>query len=218
MLWPKIEYESDGYMLAASHAIGTNEVMEEEVAAFLGEILLARYPELLTARYGFTLDGMDGPAVVEAVARRRGCLVKGGGLDLEKAALILLDDYRSGTLGRISLETPETRSAMMASCSRRRRRRKRKRVNLKQRADARHPAPAIRKLAVRRSGVGRRIDLPVGLLQQLCQKMPERIGQKRDSRQRNQPEARSPARSSARRQGRSRRSRTGSSASARIAR
>jgi ribosome biogenesis GTPase A len=115
MLWPKIEYESDGYMLAASHAIGTNEVMEEEVAAFLGDILLARYPQLLAARYGFALAGLDGPALVEAVARRRGCLVKGGGLDLEKAALILLDDYRSGTLGRISLETPETRATMVAA-------------------------------------------------------------------------------------------------------
>ncbi len=115
LMWPKIEYESDGYMLAASHAIGTNEVMEEEVAAFLGDILLARYPKLLTARYGFALDGLDGPALVEAVARRRGCLIKGGGLDLEKAALILLDDYRSGKLGRISLETPETRAAMVAT-------------------------------------------------------------------------------------------------------
>src|SRR6185436_1599459 len=117
MLWPKIEFESDGFMLAASHAIGTNEVMEEEVAAFLGDILLARYPKLLTARYGFPLDGLDGPALVEAVAKRRGCLVKGGGLDLEKAAMILLDDYRSGTLGRISLETPETRAAMMAAAA-----------------------------------------------------------------------------------------------------
>jgi ribosome biogenesis GTPase A len=114
LLWPKIQYESDGYMLAASHAIGTNEVMEEEVAAFLGDILLARYPKLLAARYGFALDGMDGPGLVEAVAKRRGCLVKGGGLDFEKAALILLDDYRNGTLGRISLETPETRAAMIA--------------------------------------------------------------------------------------------------------
>ena len=115
LMWPKIQYPSDGYMLAASHAIGTNEVMEEEVAAFLGDILLARYPKLLTARYGFALDGLDGPGLIEAVAKRRGCLVKGGGLDREKAALILLDDYRSGTLGRISLETPETRSAMMAA-------------------------------------------------------------------------------------------------------
>jgi ribosome biogenesis GTPase A len=117
LLWPKIDYESDGYMLAASHAIGTNEVMEEEVAAFLGDILLAHYPQLLTARYGFALDGLDGPALVEAVAMRRGCLIKGGGLDLEKAALILLDDYRSGTLGRISLETPETRAVMIASAT-----------------------------------------------------------------------------------------------------
>ena len=115
LLWPKIEYESDGFMLAASHAIGTNEVMEEEVAAFLGEHLLARYPALLAARYGFALDGLDGPALIEAVAKRRGCLVKGGSLDREKAALIFLDDYRSGALGRISLETPETRGAMMAS-------------------------------------------------------------------------------------------------------
>ena len=115
LMWPKIQYPSDGYMLAASHAIGTNEVMEEEVAAFLGDILLVRYPKLLTARYGFALDCLDGPGLIEAVAKRRGCLVKGGGLDREKAALILLDDYRSGTLGRISLETPETRSAMMAA-------------------------------------------------------------------------------------------------------
>ena len=113
LMWPKIEYESDGYMLAASHAIGTNEVMEEEVAAFLGDVLLARYPKLLTARYGFALEGLDGPALLEAVAKRRGCLVKGGGLDLEKAALILLDDYRSGALGRVSLETPETRQGMI---------------------------------------------------------------------------------------------------------
>ncbi len=115
LMWPKIQYESDGYMLAASHAIGTNEVMEEEVAAFLGEVLIARYPKLLTSRYGFALDGMDGPELVEAVARRRGCLVKGGGLDLEKAAIIVLDDYRSGTLGKISLETPATRAAMIAA-------------------------------------------------------------------------------------------------------
>lgn len=117
LMWPKIQYDSDGYMLAASHAIGTNAVMEEEAAAFLGEILMARYPKLLTERYGFPLAGLDGPGLVEAVARRRGCLVKGGGLDLEKAAIILLDDYRSGTLGRISLETPATRAAMQASAS-----------------------------------------------------------------------------------------------------
>ena len=115
LMWPKIEFPSDGYMLAASHAIGTNEVMEEEVAAFLGDILLARYPGLLKARYGISADGLDGPSLLEAVAQRRGCRARGGGLDLEKAALILLDDYRSGALGRISLETPHSRAAMLSS-------------------------------------------------------------------------------------------------------
>ncbi|HVY07776.1 MAG TPA: ribosome biogenesis GTPase YlqF [Burkholderiales bacterium] len=109
LMWPKIEHDADGYMLAASHAIGTNAVIEEDVAAFLGDILLARYPKLLVARYKLETDGMDGVSLIEAVARRRGCIVKGGGLDLEKASRILLDDYRSGALGRISLETPESR-------------------------------------------------------------------------------------------------------------
>lgn len=118
MMWPKIAYDADGYMLAASHAIGRNAVIDEEVAAFLGDILIARYPAQLSARYRLGADAlavMDGPALVEAVGRRCGCLVKGGGLDLEKAAQILLQDYRDGALGRISLETPETRAAMVAA-------------------------------------------------------------------------------------------------------
>lgn len=116
LMWPKIDHDSDGYMLAASHAIGRNAVLEEEVAVFLAEVLLARYPALLKARYGFETVGLDGPAALEAVARRRGCLLKGRGgePDLEKAALLLLTDYRSGTLGRISLETPDSRAAMLA--------------------------------------------------------------------------------------------------------
>ena len=61
------------------------------------------------------MAGLDGPGLVAAVAKRRGCVVKGGGLDLEKAAIILLEDYRSGTLGRISLETPQTREKMIAA-------------------------------------------------------------------------------------------------------
>jgi ribosome biogenesis GTPase A len=117
LMWPKIEHDSDGYMLAASHAIGRNAVIDEEVATFLACILLARYPALLAARYKIDVAGMDAVGVVEAVAKKRGCIVKGGGgaLDLEKAAMILLTDYRSGALGRISLETPETRAAMLAS-------------------------------------------------------------------------------------------------------
>jgi ribosome biogenesis GTPase A len=114
LMWPKIEHDTDGYMLAASHAIGRNAIIDEEVATFLGDILLAHYPALLTKRYGFAVEGMDGADVIAAVAKRRGYVLRGGAPDLEKAALMLLQDYRSGALGRISLETPKSRSAMLA--------------------------------------------------------------------------------------------------------
>jgi ribosome biogenesis GTPase A len=113
LMWPKIEYDSDGYMLAASHAIGRNAVLEEEVAVFLADLLLERYAERLAKRYGLATAGLDGVAVLEGVARRRALRMRGGEPDLEKASLALLQDYRDGKLGRISLETPETRQAML---------------------------------------------------------------------------------------------------------
>lgn len=115
MLWPKIEHPTDGLMLAASHAIGSNALIEEEVATFLADVLLTRYSALLSARYGFPTEGIDGVSVVEGVAMRRGFRLKGGDLDLEKAAHTLLQDYRSGALGRVSLETPDSRIALLAS-------------------------------------------------------------------------------------------------------
>ncbi|WP_131110844.1 ribosome biogenesis GTPase YlqF [Sulfuricystis thermophila] len=113
LLWPKIEFDADGFMLAACHAIGRNAVIDEEVAVFLAGILLERYPALLAARYRIEPAKLDAVGVVEAVAKRRGCL-RQGEFDLEKAALILLTDFRSGALGRISLETPASRAAMLA--------------------------------------------------------------------------------------------------------
>jgi ribosome biogenesis GTPase A len=115
MLWPKIEHPSDGLMLAASHAVGVNALIEEEVATFLADRLLERYPQYITTRYGIKTDGIDGVAVIEGVAARRGFRIKGGEPDLEKAAHIFLQDYRSGALGRISLETPESRKILLAT-------------------------------------------------------------------------------------------------------
>ena len=114
LLWPKIRYPSDGLMLAASHAVGVKALIEEEVAIHLAEILLLRYPSLLSERYGMPEDTEDGVYVIENIAKRRGFRIRGGDFDLEKASLALLNDYRSGALGRISLETPETRKAMIA--------------------------------------------------------------------------------------------------------
>ncbi len=131
LMWPKIEHPSDGLMLAASHAIGRNAIIDEEVATFLADLLLARYPALLAKRYGIPMpapspcegegwgegcgegEKIDGADIIAAIAKRRGYLLKGNEPDLEKAALMLLQDYRSGALGRISLETPQSRSAML---------------------------------------------------------------------------------------------------------
>ncbi|MBI5862600.1 MAG: ribosome biogenesis GTPase YlqF [Rhodocyclales bacterium] len=118
LMWPKIAHDSDGFMLAAAHAIGRNAVIDSEVAAFLANLLLERYPACFTQRYGFGTSEMDGVGVVEAVAKKRGCLQKtrhGSVPDLEKAAMVLLTDYRNGKLGRISLETPASRAAMLAA-------------------------------------------------------------------------------------------------------
>ena len=117
LMWPKIAHDSDGFMLAASHAIGRNAVIDTEVAAHLASILLARYPGLLAARYGLDPGRVDAPGVIEAVAKKRGYRLKGGEADIEKAAATLLQEYRDGVLGRISLETPVTRQAMLAGLS-----------------------------------------------------------------------------------------------------
>ncbi|MDR2637346.1 MAG: ribosome biogenesis GTPase YlqF [Zoogloeaceae bacterium] len=118
LLWPKIEIDADGYMLAASHAIGVNAMQPEEVAQFLADLLLQRYAPLLATRYGLAAEearGMDAVRLLEKIGEKRGCRLKGGGLDHAKAALVLLADYRGGALGRVSLESPESRRILLAS-------------------------------------------------------------------------------------------------------
>jgi ribosome biogenesis GTPase A len=115
LMWPKIEHPTDGLMLAASHAIGVNAIIEEEIATFLAGLLLERYPSLLVARYGVALENLDAVGVIEHIAVRRAYRLKGGAPDFEKAAHTLLQDYRSGALGRISLETPANRIALLES-------------------------------------------------------------------------------------------------------
>jgi ribosome biogenesis GTPase A len=118
MMWPKIAHESDGFMLAASHAIGRNAVIDEDIAVFLGDNLLTNYPDLLNTRY--KLDAMkvnvqelDGVDLLEAIAKRRAYKRRDGVWDLERTAMVFLTDYRHGSIGRISLETPASRQAML---------------------------------------------------------------------------------------------------------
>jgi ribosome biogenesis GTPase A len=120
MMWPKIAFESDGYMLAASHAIGRNAVIDEDVAEFLANNLLSNYPTLLNTRFKLDLmkldvNSMDGVDLLEAIAKRRAYKRNDGQWDMERTAMALLTDYRSGAIGRVSLETPSTRKSLIAS-------------------------------------------------------------------------------------------------------
>ena len=113
LLWGTIKDPNVGLLLATINAVGHTVVDDEAVAGFLATILLARYPARLTSRYGFVVEGLDSAGVIDAIGRTRGCLLtrSGGGLDRDKAARILLSDYRNGALGRTSLEQPGTREA-----------------------------------------------------------------------------------------------------------
>jgi ribosome biogenesis GTPase A len=114
LMAPVIKNAADGLMLAASHIIGPESYQVDEVAAFLAGILLERYPAQLKTRYGFDPQGMDGDALIAAIAAKRGYLGKGGTPHPEKAARALLQDYRSGALGRVTPETPASRGSMLA--------------------------------------------------------------------------------------------------------
>ena len=113
MLWPKIMYPTDGLMLAICHAVGVNALIEEEIAVFLAEQLLKHYPQLLAVRYGLKPEELDAVGVLEGIAQRRSLRIKGGDFDIEKAAHSLLQDFRTGSLGRISLETPASRAELL---------------------------------------------------------------------------------------------------------
>jgi ribosome biogenesis GTPase A len=111
----KIPHQSDAFMLAASHLIGPESYAGEDVATFLGDLLASRYPGLLRTRYDLDAAKLDGYSVISAIAQKRGYLRKGGKPDHEKAGRALMQDYRSGLLGRISLETPESRELRVPS-------------------------------------------------------------------------------------------------------
>lgn len=107
-LWPKLSPEECGYRLATTGAIKDTVIEFDEVAMFAIDFLRAAYPEALVNRYQLQ-EPLPASAVeiMDAIGARRGCLRRGGGADLHKVAEILLNELRSGALGRISLETPE---------------------------------------------------------------------------------------------------------------
>lgn len=106
ILWPKFEEESIGLHLAMIGSINDEILHEDELACKVIEFMKQEYAGRLQNRYEVK-ETEAAPAILEAISIRRGCLKKGGEPDLEKAAGMLLDEFRSGTLGRITIEKPE---------------------------------------------------------------------------------------------------------------
>jgi ribosome biogenesis GTPase A len=107
MLWPNIENENSGYRLAATGAIRDTALDLQEVASFVAEFMLEVYPERLLQRYDIEPLPQSEIEVLEAIGRKRGCIVSGGQIDLEKVSRLLLSELRAGDLGGICMETPE---------------------------------------------------------------------------------------------------------------
>ena len=111
MLWPRITIEESGYKLAASGAVGRNAYDEEEVALELLAYLKRHYASLLEARYRLGLSdesiaALHDEELLEAIARKRGAVMSGGRVNLQKGAELVMTDLRSAVLGRVTLETP----------------------------------------------------------------------------------------------------------------
>jgi ribosome biogenesis GTPase A len=105
ILWPKIDEEDVSYRLALGGAIPDTAIDYESVALFAARFFTARYPDLIRSR--FKLNDLPPPeALVEEIGRRRGCLKAGGAVDMHKAADLLVHEFRTGKLGRITLEEP----------------------------------------------------------------------------------------------------------------
>lgn len=106
ILWPKFEDQQVGYRLAFIGSINDNILTKTEIAVSFIEYLQNNYCNTLTDRYTISSD-LKKFEVLTAIADARHCKLKGNEPDIDKAASILLEDFRSGRLGRISLEQPE---------------------------------------------------------------------------------------------------------------
>ena len=106
ILWPKIHNQNSGYRLAASGAIKDTAIEIEDIAMYLSAFLLQHYPKNLMARYEMTELPASDIDFLEVMGAKRGCLRRGGRVDLEKVSSILINEYRAGMLGKITLETP----------------------------------------------------------------------------------------------------------------
>nr|WP_289037365.1 ribosome biogenesis GTPase YlqF [uncultured Allobacillus sp.] len=104
ILWPKFEEEEVGYKLATTGSIKDTILHLDEVVVFLLKFLKEHYPTLLEERYGLDLSEEDVVTWFDVIGKKRGCLQAGGVVDYEKTSDVILRDFRSGKLGRITMD------------------------------------------------------------------------------------------------------------------
>jgi len=108
ILWPKFEDPEVGMMLAYTGAVKEGVIDIEELACRLMELLMRHYPDALRSRYGIDEpEGTSGYELLQAAGKKRGFLLARGEIHTERMAKVLLDEYRSGKLGKFTLEMPE---------------------------------------------------------------------------------------------------------------
>lgn len=107
ILWPKIENPQSGYRLAASGAIRDTAIEIDDIAAYLCGYLIEQYPEQVLARFELTALPATEFELLEHIGVLRGCLRSGGRVDVVKASALIVNEFRAGTLGALSLETPD---------------------------------------------------------------------------------------------------------------
>jgi ribosome biogenesis GTPase A len=107
LLWPRLDNQKGAYRWAASGAIGDKALDYVDLALFAAEFMAIRYPELVIHRYKFeTMPGTP-TKIINEIGRRRGCLLSGGEIDVQRTAELFLRELRAGKLGRVSFEKPE---------------------------------------------------------------------------------------------------------------
>lgn len=120
MLWPRISIPKSGFNLAASGSVGRNAYDEELVALELLLVLQKHYSQNLEDRYKLGLGAekiasMHDDELLEAIGRKRGAVMSGGRINMQKAAELVITEYRTHVLGRITLETPQEFEAWKAA-------------------------------------------------------------------------------------------------------
>jgi len=115
ILWPKIEEDITGIKLAASGAIKDEVLNIEDIAFHLITMLLVDYKKVFYERFKIEDDSLDVVEMMTFIGRKRGCLMKGNEVDLEKASRLIVDEFRKGVIGRITLEMPYRTDDIIAS-------------------------------------------------------------------------------------------------------